>query len=410
MLAKHKTPLAWIAIACCCLLAAWSATHRLQQSMPRAGTWDFPIFVSYANQFLATGMIYDRNLTQYVPGAAIYKFPPLSGSILVSALQTGFTENALMALGASLQLAAFSGGILLLTLVLLPSKRIEACTLAVCMASALLPLLEENLLRLQLEPAIFFLSAIAAICIYKDKYFMAGCFIGLAAALKIYPAVALFFFIASRKWSALYGFIAGFLLACAFTLVTIGYAEHEFYVSRILPIMLQENPADDVENISSASILGMAGLNLTQIKLATPIILVTLLTLSLLPLAATAKTCSDGARKKMQVLIFSMFIPCVLLGMNNSWWNYQILLSLPFTVIACFLLHDSLTPGKKVDILSVAGLLFMLASLHVTASLTVEDQFYSTPLINMIIAIVIRILTPALLFLIFLRTVRINTH
>ena len=125
MLAKHKTPLAWIAIACCCLLAAWSATHRLQQSMPRAGTWDFPIFASYANQFLATGMIYDRNLTQYAPGAAIYKFPPLSGSILASALQAGFTENALMALGASLQLAAFSGGILLLTLVLLPDKRLE---------------------------------------------------------------------------------------------------------------------------------------------------------------------------------------------------------------------------------------------------------------------------------------------
>ena len=410
MLAKHKTPLAWIAIACCCLLAAWSATHRLQQSMPRAGTWDFPIFASYANQFLATGMIYDRNLTQYAPGAAIYKFPPLSGSILASALQAGFTENALMALGASLQLAAFSGGILLLTLVLLPSKRIEACTLAVCMASALLPLLEENILRLQLEPAIFFLSTIAAICIYKDKYFMAGCFIGLAAALKIYPAVALFFFIAARKWSALYGFIGGFLLACAFTLATIGYAEHEFYVSRILPIMLQEYPADDVENISSASILGMAGLNLPQIKLTTPIILVTLLALSLLPLAATAKICSYGARKKMQVLIFSMFIPCVLLGMNNSWWNYQILLSLPFTVIACLLLQNALTLGKKADVWSLAGLLFMLASLHATASLTVDEQFYSTPLIKMIIAIVIRILTPALLFLIFLRTVRINTH
>jgi hypothetical protein len=407
MLPTNKHRLIALTVACC-LLAAWSAGNRLERSFPKAGTWDFPIFAAYADGFLSTGMLYDRDLGKYEPNAAVYKFPPLSGSVLVAGLKAGFSAPELETAGAILQLASFFGGILWLTLVLIPENRTAACALALCLTAALLPTLEENLLRLQLEPALLFLSIVAAICVYKDKNFIAGLMVGIAAMLKLYPVMALVFFVVSRRWSACYGFVAAAILTSIFSIATIGYAEHYFYITKILPILLSENPITDPENISMGRLLLSTNMDMPYLKIISRIILLASFLLSFHLLKASRNVAGIALQKQINVLIFSLFIPFTLAGMNNTLWNYQLLLALPLTVLSCLWLSSAIYSRGKMDLWSLGIFLLTLAGLHIAASATVDDQFYQLPLTQLLTIILFRILAPVPVVFIAWRVVHRN--
>jgi heme/copper-type cytochrome/quinol oxidase subunit 4 len=385
-----------------CLIATWLIFSRLQLSFSRAGVWDFPIFTDFARQFLTTGHLYSQNLDAYGPASAVYKFPPLSGAILVMLLQYGITENQLIIVGATLQIASFFGGIFWLTFTLIPERRDIACALTLCLTAMLLPALEENLLRLQLETSLLLLLIAATIFTYKEKYRLAGFMIGIAFMLKIYPIMAMLFFLSGKKWQSATGLTLAVIACSIFSIFSIGIHEHKFYITEVLPILLQENPIADAENISIGRLLLLTNIkenyinNLLKLVVFFPTIIYYIL------LKKSSNIDDRFTNNQINVLIFSIFIPFTLLGMSNSFWNYQLLLALPLTILACSLANKN-TGKKAVDYLTILAIALICFSLHITASMTVNEEFYPAELIVIIASLVTRFLLPIILIAAMLR-------
>jgi hypothetical protein len=68
-----------------------------------------------------------------------------------------------------------------------------------------------------------------------EKHFLSGALLGLAAALKLFPAPFLLFFLWKRNWGAVRGFICGGLLVVAASIAALGWAVHSVFLSEILP-------------------------------------------------------------------------------------------------------------------------------------------------------------------------------
>ena len=69
----------------------------------------------------------------------------------------------------------------------------------------------------------------------RGKHFVSGAFIGIAAALKLFPAPFLLFFLWKRNWSAVAGFIGGSLAVVSISVATLGWTVHSVFLSEILP-------------------------------------------------------------------------------------------------------------------------------------------------------------------------------
>lgn len=384
-----------IVAAICCLLSIWSISNRLQNSLPQSGTWDFPIFISHANQFLETGALYDKDLSKYEPGAPIYKFPPLSGAVLVTTLEAGMTPDTLKAAGTALQLTSFFGGILWLTLTLLPKRKAYACILTLCLSATLLPTLEENLLRLQLEPALLFLLICTSIFTHKNKYFYAGLAIGIATALKIYPVMAMLFFAFTRKKHVFSGFVISMTLANIFTFLSLGKDENIFFLTKILPALLKENPLLDAENISTTLLLTLLKTSIpieTLTKALRTAFLATQVGFYFM-FAKHLTHIQNAEDKTMETLAFSMVIPFALASMPNAFWNYQLLLALPLTALSCTLLGNLPNPKdfNAPLFLQISLLSIILLALHITAAMTVDNRYYPNSFTVKVIALLSRI-------------------
>lgn len=395
MTSTSKQRAVQIAVAICCLLSIWSISNRLQNSLPQSGVWDFPIFISRANQFLETGVLYDKDLSKYEPGAPIYKFPPLSGAVLVTALNASITPDTLKAVGTALQLTSFFGGILWLTLTLLPGRKVYTCILALCLSAALLPTLEENLLRLQLEPALLFLLILASIFTHKNKDFYAGIAIGIATALKIYPVMAMLFFAFTRKKHAFSGFIISMILVNIFTFLSLGKDENIFFLTKVLPSLLKENPLLDAENISTTLLLTSLKTS-TSIEFLTKVLKVAFLATQMgfyFIFAKNLRSAQKTEDKPIETLAFSMFIPFTLACMSNAFWNYQLLLALPLTALSCTLLSNvqSLRHFNTPLFLQTSLLIIILLTLHITAAMTVDNRYYPSSFAVQVIAQLSRI-------------------
>lgn len=390
-----------ITVAACCLLSVWSISTRLQNTLPRAGTWDYPVFISYAEQFIQSGNIYDRNLNHYTPGAATYKFPPLSGAILVAAMKAGITTEMLKKIGALLQLAGFFGGILWLTLYFLSEHRRQACALALCISATLLPTLEENLLRLQLEPALFFLLISATIFTCRKNNFYAGIAIGVATALKIYPILAVLFFFITRKKTSIIGVAISLVICSIFSLSILGVEESIFFYKEVFPIISNEPPELDAENISTALLLAATKPE-SNINHLTTLLRFVFFALQIVFYMIFIKKITHIRNREsatMEAIIFTAFIPCVIASSPNAWWNYQLLLAIPLTLLSCLLTRNTNTTNNTATLLQLALLLLTFASLHITSAITVDDQFYSSSFIEKVVFLITRIFTQLLVIL-----------
>jgi len=67
------------------------------------------------------------------------------------------------------------------------------------------------------------------------KQFLSGAFLGTAAALKLFPAPFLLFFLWKRNWSAVTGFLCASVVVTAASVATLGWAVHFVFLSEILP-------------------------------------------------------------------------------------------------------------------------------------------------------------------------------
>lgn len=131
-------------------------------------------------------------------------------------------------LSVNLALLAVAGA-LLKGMSRLPWRRV-----GVVMFLAVAPL-HNNFLLGQVHLVMLLLLALGAWLYFDDRHFLCGLALAAAAALKIYPALFLLFFLVKKQWRAGAGLVCGALGAVLVSVCLFGTAACHFYVREILP-------------------------------------------------------------------------------------------------------------------------------------------------------------------------------
>jgi hypothetical protein len=99
--------------------------------------------------------------------------------------------------------------------------------------------LHDNFLLGQVHVALLLLITIAAWLYFGDRPFLCGVVLAVAAALRIYPALFLLFFVTKKQWRAAAGFLCGFAGALLASAGLFGAAGCRTYLREILPLLLR---------------------------------------------------------------------------------------------------------------------------------------------------------------------------
>ncbi len=162
-------------------------------------------------------------INAHPPASVLVSLPFAPPEYATAFLAWGLTS--LMALGISLWLMMRSRGLGYSAWALLPIGSL---------------LLTSNSLAQQVNQGqwnLFLLLMIVGVWYAErhDRALLAGLLIGLAAAIKIFPAYLGLYLLMRRRWDGVVGCAVGFLLANLITLVVLGGACYVDYVQRVLP-------------------------------------------------------------------------------------------------------------------------------------------------------------------------------
>jgi len=311
--------------------------------------FDWNIFVNSAKAYISTGRLYEKGLWLYGPGAAIYKFPPFFLSIVIFFFQNGVSAESLWFWNAMIHIALYicTGAIILLSL-----KRHHTFLLYLLAAIFLLSFeaFFDNFLRLQLEIYVVFLVSLGIFFLNQRRYFASGFCLGISVGLKIYPAFFCIGLITRRDYRSLVGLLAGFFSTAAISLTTINSSEHWHYFTQIMPHMLSENMSLVPDNISITHLLMLLGCkeSITRYIATSCLILAIVIVVSGVIFYEYTKNISknntaaineDPADAFRIASGFSVLVAGFVVGAQNSWWNYQLLLMIPI-ITSMVLLMD----------------------------------------------------------------------
>jgi hypothetical protein len=104
--------------------------------------------------------------------------------------------------------------------------------------------LRNNFLFGQMHVLVLLLLTVAAWLYFRESYFLAGISLAIAAALKIYPALFLIFFVWKRQWRAAMGLAVGLLSAAALSIYLFGRDTCLLYAREVLPAGLRGETLD----------------------------------------------------------------------------------------------------------------------------------------------------------------------
>jgi Glycosyltransferase family 87/WD40-like Beta Propeller Repeat len=99
---------------------------------------------------------------------------------------------------------------------------------------AVLPL-HDSFLDGQMHILILLILTFSAWLYFKDSFFVSGLLLSIAAAIKIYPALFLIFFVWKKQWRAAIGLIVGLLGAAISSLSLFGWDACRLYAFEVLP-------------------------------------------------------------------------------------------------------------------------------------------------------------------------------
>jgi hypothetical protein len=95
--------------------------------------------------------------------------------------------------------------------------------------------LRDNFLLGQVHTVLLFLLVLAAWLFFEDRYLMSGIVLASAAAMKIYPALFLIFFMLKKQWRAACGLVVGSAGAVVISIYFFGVDACRAYVREVLP-------------------------------------------------------------------------------------------------------------------------------------------------------------------------------
>jgi len=295
--------------------------HRIL-SQEVFGFHDWYLFIGQAKTFLSTHMLYERDLSLYEPSAAIYKFPPLFVSILVFFLKLGCREAAIRTSTQAICFFCYFAALFICLRLTGNKNKFYLIPSGLILAFTFEPFF-DNYDSGQMEIYILLLLALSLLCFTRQRDFLAGFLVGIAAAIKIYPIYFAGYYAAKRKYLALGGVSAGIASTLALSVFVAGWAEHLFYFMHIMPVLMTEAISGKGENLSLGHFL--VHLNFSMATAGW----MGLLFLSL-PLLAIF---CEPANRERPTIWFSVLIVIFLLATKNSWWNYQILLLIPISIL-----------------------------------------------------------------------------
>lgn len=338
------------------LMFGYYFTWRLTQQ-EKFGFHDWYLFIGHAKTFLTSDLLYNRDLSLYAPAAAIYKFPPLFASILVLFLEFGCSEaNIKLAATFAILFCYFCS----IAILLWPqhTKKTLLIPVALIFALGFEPFF-DNYDSAQMEIYILLMLSLSLVTLLKGKDLLSGIFIGVAAAIKIYPIYLAGYYLATKKYSALVGITLGLAVTTIFSMAIIGYADHEFYFFNILPTLLAEAISGRGENLSLGHLLVNSGWALQTVTWMNLVILFAPIVILFYLDSKQSKTLDNNSKS----IWFAIFITLLLLASKNSWWNYQILLMLPLLVIVRSSLGGKKIGGLALLPLTIAWLLIFWCNL-----------------------------------------------
>jgi Glycosyltransferase family 87/WD40-like Beta Propeller Repeat len=108
---------------------------------------------------------------------------------------------------------------------------------------AIIPL-RTNFLYGQEYVLLLFLLSLAARAYLERRPATSGAILGIAGALKIYPALFVFFFVRKRQWRAALALAAGSLVLWLFSIVLFGFETIRIYLVEVLPWPLRGEGQD----------------------------------------------------------------------------------------------------------------------------------------------------------------------
>lgn len=336
-------------------------------AFPGRGIFDFPIFLDAAHRFIETGRLYDRG-GSYESGIAIYKFPPLFGAFLVNGMQNGIEYDQFFNIAYVLHIVLYLAAIVLLV-VPVHEKKATVINILLLLSVGLFffPFLDTNILCLQIDIYVFFIISLAYFLFFNGKYFFSGFLLSIGVMLKIYPVIIMYFFLLSRRFSALFGGVIGVAVCIIYAVCILGFEESRVFFVDILPVLLGELPAGAGANnislptlvtnflfsmalflysgtldaqiitaqiqsgqLNPASFIEYSDSISVGVKAATALILVLVLALS-----EFVRNKSVGSKNYASILglLYGAIVAFVVIFMQNSWTNYQIHLLIPLLIL-----------------------------------------------------------------------------
>jgi len=326
--------------------SAWAAQAR--------GVVDFPIFVERARRFLDTGVLYPdaADPAVYAPAAPVYKFPPLYAMLLLPVARGGPRPELNFA-HWTLQIGLYAGAVALAVAALRGREPRRLVIAAALLALNFEPFF-ETLWRLQLEGPILLLLGGALFLHLRGRDGPAGAALGVAAALKLYPAFLLLYFLVRRRFAVVGWALLSSLLVLVAGLIVIGPAQNAAYFFHVLPALSRESPTLSPENLGLGRYLrelfglGVDGAGLVARLIGLGLVGTTLLVVLRRP--------AESIRGRATAVEATLFVPLMLLLMPNSWVNYQLLLVLPLLALVAVGLEEGASPALWV-LVALAALL-----------------------------------------------------
>jgi len=305
----------------------------------RGCCYDFPIFWNRAHDWIAGGALYSDNPAEHVPGSGTYKYPPFVAlTMLPLATLLDLRESLVLLL--AVQVVCYAAFVWLASRALAPPEQRRFYLAALTLLALNHGSFFETLLRLQYENPLLLGLMLALALALAGKDFASGFVIAVCAWIKVYPAFLMAYFVARWRGRALFGFVAGNAALLLLCLAVFGARENRRYFLEVLPVLGRELSTDTygTENAGVPRQLEIIlGLEPESARRGGDLIGGGLLLIS-------AAVAAFSPRRGRQALHFALFVPATLLGLPNSWTNYQLLLLLPIAALLAHRLQSGTGP------------------------------------------------------------------
>jgi uncharacterized membrane protein len=123
----------------------------------------------------------------------------------------------------------------------------------ICLIVALSLPLRANLLLGQYYILLLFLLTLSCWLYLRQRRFIAGIIVGVAAGLKVFPGIYLLFFLRKKDWRAFTGGVLGVVGSIAVSVRVFGWELNRAYLTRVLPATLRGEGLDPY-NLQAASV------------------------------------------------------------------------------------------------------------------------------------------------------------